>query len=348
MLSGGRLYVRDWASTPAGYAFDSGAGSLLNRFTAGPAPAFVGTTGLVLSGGTLTAQDWTSASNPSTLWSFAGDGSLDSAPVVVNNDVYVGSSSGTLYALDLVSGQQVWSAGVGTGIPAPDEQNVSQPLTGLGAGEGHLLVPAGSTLTAFISAPPAVTAINIAAVEGAPFSGTVATFTDPSPGATTDTATIAWGDGTTSAGTAAPNNSGGYTVTGSHAYAEEGNVTVRVTVTGSSGSATALGTASVADSSLSSSGYTVSAVAKRSFTARVAAFTDSDSGCAVGDYTATVQWGDGTTSTGTVTATTTACAFGVSGGHAYSSPGTYTTVVTVQDAGGSQTSARGSVSVQRH
>ena len=35
------------------------------------------------------------------------------------------------------------------GVAAPDEQNVSQPLTGLGAGGGALLVPASSWLVAY-------------------------------------------------------------------------------------------------------------------------------------------------------------------------------------------------------
>ena len=34
-------------------------------------------------------------------------------------------------------------------IPAPDEQNVSQPLTGLAAGQGLLVVPAGNVLRAY-------------------------------------------------------------------------------------------------------------------------------------------------------------------------------------------------------
>jgi hypothetical protein len=38
---------------------------------------------------------------------------------------------------------------VGSGIPAPDEQSVSQPLTGLGAGQGLLVVPSGDLLSAY-------------------------------------------------------------------------------------------------------------------------------------------------------------------------------------------------------
>ncbi|HMC70211.1 MAG TPA: hypothetical protein VKJ07_13735, partial [Mycobacteriales bacterium] len=34
-----------------------------------------------------------------------------------------------------------------------DEQNVSQPLTGLAIGEGHLLVPASTRLVAYTNVP---------------------------------------------------------------------------------------------------------------------------------------------------------------------------------------------------
>jgi hypothetical protein len=53
----------------------------------------------------------------------------------------VGSSSGMAYGLDLRLGQVVWTTDVGARIPRPDEQNVSQPPTRLGAGQGLLVVP---------------------------------------------------------------------------------------------------------------------------------------------------------------------------------------------------------------
>jgi len=41
-----------------------------------------------------------------------------------------------------------WSTNVGAGIPGPDEQDVSVPLTGLATSEGLIVVPAGDTLVA--------------------------------------------------------------------------------------------------------------------------------------------------------------------------------------------------------
>jgi outer membrane protein assembly factor BamB len=84
-----------------------------------------------------------------TLWSFAGDGGLDTAPIAVGSTVYEGSSSGMLYGLNVSTGKIAWSTNVGSGIPGPDKQNVSQPLTGLGAGQGLLVVPAGDQLSAY-------------------------------------------------------------------------------------------------------------------------------------------------------------------------------------------------------
>jgi hypothetical protein len=77
----------------------------------------------------------------------------------------------------------------------------------------------------------------------------------------------------------------------------------------------------------------------------VASFQDADASCAAGDYTATINWGDGSGSTGTVSPSSGACAFDVSGNHTYVVPGSYTVVATVTDAGGSSTSATGGMTV---
>ncbi|HEY3478620.1 MAG TPA: PQQ-binding-like beta-propeller repeat protein, partial [Streptomyces sp.] len=84
-----------------------------------------------------------------TRWTFQGDGQLTTAPIVVNGYVYAGSRTGRLYAIDGTTGKSVWSTDVGAPIKAPDEQNLSQPLTGLGAGNGLVVVPATHLLTAY-------------------------------------------------------------------------------------------------------------------------------------------------------------------------------------------------------
>ena len=141
VVSGGKVYARD--PDLGNKLLNARTGALLGTFQAGPAPAFDGSTGLFLYNGTLTAS-----SGSATLWSFTGDGGLDTAPIAVGDTAYVGSSSGELYGLNVTSGSVVWSTNVGAAISAPDEQNVAQPLTGLGAGRGLLVVPAGDTLVA--------------------------------------------------------------------------------------------------------------------------------------------------------------------------------------------------------
>ncbi len=180
----------------------------------------------------------------------------------------------------------------------------------------------------------AVTATNISAQEDVAFNGTVATFSDSDTSKTAGsfTSTIAWGDGTTTAGTIT-GSSGSFTVTGQHTYADEGSFTTTVTVTeigagGATGSGS--GTATVADTDvLSGTPVTVSAQAATSFTGIVATFTDTNTTNVASDFTATINWGDGTTSAGTVTGG--GGTFNVSGTHTYAAAGIFTVMVTLAD-----------------
>ena len=144
VLGAGKLYVRD-SSYPA--ILDAGTGSLLAPFpSSGPAPALDASKRYVLTGTTLRAENLASGSSA---WQFSGDGQLRSAPIVAAGTVFVGSSSGNLYGLSSATGAITWSANVGSAIAAPDEQNVSQPLTGLATAGGLLVVPADRTLSAY-------------------------------------------------------------------------------------------------------------------------------------------------------------------------------------------------------
>jgi outer membrane protein assembly factor BamB len=155
VVADGHVFIRDWTSSPLIAASATGA-------TQGPlgsttAPAIADGHAYEMTGalgsGTLQAvgQDGLGASQ----WSFAGDGHLSSAPLVTSNAVWVGSTSGELYELSCTTGAPQWSTNVGSPIPAPDEQNVSQPLTGLGVGGNTLVVPAGSVLLAYTSSSTA-------------------------------------------------------------------------------------------------------------------------------------------------------------------------------------------------
>jgi hypothetical protein len=98
----------------------------------------------------------------------------------------------------------------------------------------------------------------------------------------------------------------------------------------------------VADAALKAAGDSPS-VSGKTASGAVASFTDSDPKGTVGDYTASINWGDGATTTGKVAKGATA--FQVSGSHTYAKSGTYTVTTTIKDAGGSTATARTTVTI---
>lgn len=187
-------------------------------------------------------------------------------------------------------------------------------------------------------APIALTANgrNVSAVESSPFSDTVATGTYSGSG--TLSASIDWGDGSSSAGSVSLSN-GSYSVIGSHTYAEEGSFTLTVQVSASGGqSATAQGAAIVADAPLTITRLVVGASEKR-LAGLVATFTDADAAGTVSDYSATISWGDGVTSSGLVVKNPLEAGFVTAGAHQYTKAGTYSVTLTITDGGGSTITA---------
>ncbi len=130
----------------SGIAYDAETGAVVGSFSTTTLPAVTATTIYELSGGTLRAL---ALSNNAVLWSFAGDGQLDTAPIVVGGYVFIGSFGGNLYALDASTGQQLWSQSFGVPINASADGSLSN-YGGLAAGNGLLLVPAGNTVTAYL------------------------------------------------------------------------------------------------------------------------------------------------------------------------------------------------------
>lgn len=147
VLYRGRLYTRDRSS---GRVLNAATGALLDAFAAGPAPAFHDGIGVYLSGTTLRGED---AATGSERWTTTGDGYLSSAPLIVNDEVFVGSSQGGLFAYGLRDGELRWRD-ESLRVEQPDEHNVSRPLTGLAAADGILVVPAGGNIVAYEAAAP--------------------------------------------------------------------------------------------------------------------------------------------------------------------------------------------------
>lgn len=123
----------------------------------------------------------------------------------------------------------------------------------------------------------------------------------------------------------------------SHVF-EENNLggvphTGQVVVTDPTGLQTTLDfSVPVADAPLTMSCATPS-VSLQSFTGTVADLVDGNPHAPLSDFTATIDWGDGSSSSGTVSGS--GGSYSVSGSHAYSSTGYFNVAVSVDDVGGS-------------
>jgi outer membrane protein assembly factor BamB len=120
-------------------------GALVGSYVASVLPAFENGLGFFRNASTLEGH----TVDGTVLWSFTGDGQLDSTPMAAGGFVYIGSSSGNLYALDERSGMQVWTDTLGAAIAPSNDFGYQRPMTGLAASDDLLVVPAGATLTAY-------------------------------------------------------------------------------------------------------------------------------------------------------------------------------------------------------
>ncbi|HEV7223314.1 MAG TPA: hypothetical protein VGN42_11480, partial [Pirellulales bacterium] len=191
----------------------------------------------------------------------------------------------------------------------------------------------------------------IAATEGATFTGAaLATFSDagsPNNNPTDFAAFIDWGDGSTTAGTVTTAGDGSFTVSGNHLYADEGSFPVKAILNDDApgvATATATTTATVADADILAAGPSVTAAAAQGavFIGTVATFGDSGYPNSLpANFAATIDWGDGTTTAGTVTSQASG-ALAVSGVHAYAKEGAFDMKITLADAAPGMASATAS------
>jgi outer membrane protein assembly factor BamB len=148
----GDLYVRNTDENLVSPVLSAATGAQLGTLTAQMPPAFDNSLEFTVTHGTLAAID---TSTGTELWSQTADGTLDTAPIVVGGNVYVGGTSGLLVSYDEYSGAETWSTNVGNPILDPAEWEVG-PLQAMGAGDGLLVVPATDTLVAFGSGTTSV------------------------------------------------------------------------------------------------------------------------------------------------------------------------------------------------
>ena len=187
-------------------------------------------------------------------------------------------------------------------------------------------------------------------VEGGTVNGQVGTITtqNTAAAASSFSATINWGDGTTSAGAIAKAGNTTFSVSGTHTFGEEGQVTVVVTANSAGGStATAQQVVTIGDAPLTAG----APIALRGVEGRpvpagvVGMFTDGYAAAPASDFTATINWGDGLSGPGAVSAASGG-GFQVTGGpHTYRNQGHFSTVVTVNDKGGSSVTIRGAANI---
>jgi len=177
----------------------------------------------------------------------------------------------------------------------------------------------------------------VSSTEGQSFTGPVATFTDANATAPASefTATITWGDGSPDSTGTVSGSGGSYTVAGTHIYKEEGPFTGSVKIVDQGGSTTMTSfTATIKDAALTATAVCPTTTLQ-AINGPVATFTDaaSPSGT-LSDFTATIDWGDGTTSAGTVSGPSGGL-YTVSGSHTYTSTGYFTITTSIKDVGGS-------------
>ena len=179
----------------------------------------------------------------------------------------------------------------------------------------------------------------ISAVEGTRTGPlTIATFTttDANSQAGDFMPVINWGDGEESLGTV-ESGADGFTVVASHRFAAAGTLPVSVdifNVYGATNEVVESGTATVADAALTlTGGFQLGALANQSTSLTLACFTDNNPQAKASNFSAVIAWGDGTTSTATVTAAGGGL-FQVTGNHSYGAIGLQTATITVTDAAG--------------
>jgi hypothetical protein len=335
-----------------------------------------GTTGAVTvdSGGTLAPGDDPGTINTGNLdlqtgsalsieieGASAGAGGFDQ--VVVNGSVTVG---GTLSA-SLLNGFTPTAGETFEIINNDGSDPISGTFAGLAEGASFnvggttfsisyvggtgndVVLTAGTTVPTTLSGQTVLTS----ATEGATIvSGThVATFTDSNTSDTANgfTASIAWGDGHTDTGSAVTivGSNGSFTVEGSHTYADEGSepLSVTLTRTGDNTTATATGSVSVADAdNFLGTADNFSGNPGVALNKQVATFTDAFAGQVAGDLAATIMWGDGTSSAGTVSGGSGS--FTVDGSHTYATGGKDTFTVRLTDDGtGNSASVTGTATI---
>ena len=153
------------------------------------------------------------------------------------------------------------------------------------------------------------------------------------------TATVNWGDGSTSPATVSAGATFAYNFSGGHTYAASGTYDVTVAMTDKHGAAVisaptrvTVGNAAPSVAAPAISPTTTNERTVTTFTV-TGSFTNPG-GATDQPFTATVHWGDGSTSAATVSGAANPFAYRFNGSHTYALSGTYHVTVAVTDKDG--------------
>lgn len=250
--------------------------------------------------------------------SLLGEGTLDGASQTLP----------LLYELQSSFHEITQFAPQGGGSPAFSPQPGYNMVTGLGTPNGDVLVP--QLIEGDFLSLNAAGGYVLEAAEGQPADGKLATFVDPNGTLATTmySATVDWGDGSSSTCTIGVDASGNLAVFGNHVYQQPGQFTVTVTIGSNRARAplasTVQDTATVSNPPLQATGgFNVSAMSGQMFTNQVVAtFTDPNDS---GSYSSNVDFGDGSSAPGTIVAEG-GDHYEVLASHAYTSGGPVETI----------------------
>jgi outer membrane protein assembly factor BamB len=152
VVANGLVYAPPRPGATAGRVLNADGGWLVGTYLADAPPAIGSEVGYFLLGGALSQV---SLADSGVRWTLGSDAGLVTAPIVINQYAIVGGATGILHGIDGTTGEEVWTFDLGAPLARARSGPGSQaPLSGLAAGDGLLVVPAGTTLTAFTLAAP--------------------------------------------------------------------------------------------------------------------------------------------------------------------------------------------------
>ena len=178
--------------------------------------------------------------------------------------------------------------------------------------------------------------IDFSGSSNVPFFEKIAHFTYDNPLETGEnlTATVDWGDGSGSLpATITANNQGGFDVSAGHTYTSSKSYQFMVNIFKQGLGRPLFGTAVISPAPPVVAVNSISGVEGTLFSGKVANFTNPDPNIPIGSFSASIDWGDGFTTSGVILSDG-AGGFNVNGSHTYSRTNSYTVRVNVSVLGG--------------